>query len=88
MSPSDLIEVLQALPRVEDENLIVGMETVDDAFLDKAPNLGIVARFGVGYDSVDVEACTKRGIHVTHTPGVLSGAVADLTWGTDLRSVR
>ena len=31
MSPSDLIQILQALPRVEDENLIVGMETVDDA---------------------------------------------------------
>jgi len=64
------------------------METVDDAFLDKAPGLGIVARFGVGYDSVDVEACTKRGIHVTHTPGVLSGAVADLTWGLILSQMR
>jgi len=31
MSPADLVEVLQALPRIEDENLIVGMETVDDA---------------------------------------------------------
>jgi selenide,water dikinase len=31
MSPADLVEVLQALPRIEDENLIVGMETIDDA---------------------------------------------------------
>jgi len=92
----DLAEVVYESPREEAyieelrdaDALIAGMETVDDAFLDKAPNLGIVARFGVGYDSVDVEACTKRGIHVTHTPGVLSGAVADLTWGLILSQMR
>ncbi len=92
----DLAEVVYESPREEayiDElkeadALIAGMEKVDDAFLAKAPRLGIVARFGVGYDSVNVEACTKRGIHVTHTPGVLSGAVADLTWGLILSQMR
>jgi glyoxylate reductase len=68
--------------------IIAGMEKVDDNFLKKATKLGIVARFGVGYDSVDVGACTKRGIHVTHTPDVLSGAVADLTWGLILSQMR
>ncbi|MGD2200139.1 MAG: D-glycerate dehydrogenase [Candidatus Bathyarchaeota archaeon] len=72
----------------EADAAIVGMETVDQGYLDKAPRLGIVARFGVGYDSVDVESCTRRGVHVTHTPGVLSGAVADLTWGLILSVMR
>jgi glyoxylate reductase len=93
---SDIAEVVYESPREESyleelkeaSAIIAGMETVNDDFLDKAPNLGLVARFGVGYDSVDVEACTKRGIHVTHTPGVLSGAVADLTWGLILSQMR
>ena len=58
----------------------MGTEPVNAAYLDKAPKLRMVARFGVGYDSVDVEECTKRGIIVTHTPEVLSSGVADHTW--------
>ncbi len=93
---SDIAEVVYESPMGESyfrelkeaDAIIAGMETVDDDFLDKAPSLGIVARFGVGYESVDVEACTKRGVHVTHTPGVLSGAVADLTWGLILSQMR
>ncbi len=93
---SDIAEVVYESPMGESyfeelreaDAIIAGMETVDDDFLDKAPKLGIVARFGVGYDSVDVEVCTKRGVHVTHTPGVLSGAVADLTWGLILSQMR
>lgn len=36
--------------------------------VDNAPRLAIVARFGVGYDSVDIDACTRNGIAVTITP--------------------
>jgi lactate dehydrogenase-like 2-hydroxyacid dehydrogenase len=60
--------------------VIVGTEKIGVKYLDRAPKLRLVARFGVGYDSVDVEACTKRGIFVTHTPDVLSSGVADHTW--------
>ncbi len=48
------------------------------AHLDLLPGLGIVANYGVGYDSVDVDAATRRGIRVTNTPDVLSDDVADL----------
>jgi len=65
----------------EAEALVTGGELIDEELLDNAPNLGIVARFGVGYDTIDLEACTKRGIYVTHTPRVLSSAVAELTIG-------
>ena len=60
--------------------VLVGTEPVNAEYLDKAPKLKLVARFGVGYDSVDVKECTKRGIIVTHTPEVLSSGVADHTW--------
>ena len=52
---------------------------IDERVLRAAPRLRIVARYGVGYDNVDVEACTRRGVYVTITRGVLSEAVADLT---------
>lgn len=42
------------------------------------PALEIISVFGVGYDAVDLEACRARGIHVTNTPDVLTGDVADL----------
>ena len=70
------------------EALLVGGEKVDEEFLKKAPKLGIAARFGVGYDSVDVKACTKNQVYVAHTPDVLSAGVADHTWALILGFMR
>ena len=67
------------LKEVKDADAIfLASKKIDEEILDAAPKLKIVARYGVGYDNVDVEACTKRGVYVTITPGVLSDAVADL----------
>ena len=53
-------------------------ERIDDELLDAAgESLKIVANFAVGYDNVDVQACTARGVAVSNTPGVLSKATAD-----------
>jgi len=68
--------------------LMAGGERVNDEFLRKAPKLRLVSRFGVGYDAVDVEACTRRGVYVCHTPDVLNDAVADLTWALILGWMR
>lgn len=46
--------------------------------MDLLPNLGVIANYGVGYDSIDVAAATQRGIKVTNTPDVLNDDVADL----------
>jgi glyoxylate reductase len=71
------------LNEIKDAKALVvgGAELIDEEFLKNAPELKIIARFGVGYDNVDVEACTKKGVYVTYTPGVLSNAVAELTIG-------
>jgi glyoxylate reductase len=56
-------------------------DRVDDAFLDAAgAGLRVVANVAVGYDNVDVEACRRRGVVVTNTPGVLVDATADLAF--------
>ena len=47
--------------------------------LDAAPGLRVISNYGVGYNNVDLEDLTRRGIVVCNTPGVLSAAVADLT---------
>ena len=65
----------------DSDAIILSIEPIDDEFLKKFPKLRIIARYGVGYDNIDVGACTKRGVYVTHTPGVLSHAVAELTLG-------
>jgi len=61
--------------------IILGLEPMNEEAINNFPDLRIIARYGVGYDNVDVDACTERGIYVTHTPGVLSHAVAELTIG-------
>lgn len=47
--------------------------------MDALPQLRAIVNFGVGYDNVDVEEATRRGIVVSNTPDVLTDAVADLT---------
>jgi glyoxylate reductase len=63
-------------------------DKVDDAFLAAAPNLRMVANVAVGYNNIDVSACTARGVTVTNTPGVLTDATADLAMGLLLMVTR
>lgn len=63
-------------------------DRVDEAFLDAAPQLRIVANVAVGYNNVDVAACERRGVIVTNTPGVLTDATADLAMALVLMVTR
>jgi lactate dehydrogenase-like 2-hydroxyacid dehydrogenase len=65
-----------------------GSKGVDDATLAKLPKAKIVSHFGVGVDSVDVEAVTRRGLALTNTPDVLTEEVADLTLALVLAAIR
>lgn len=60
--------------------LIWGLAKVDSALMDAAPKLKVIANISVGYDNIDVEAATKRGIIVSNTPGVLTDTTADLAF--------
>ena len=74
--PSDA-DLAAAIPGAH--AVLVGLERVDDALLARAPELKIVSRFGVGYDSVDIPACTRRGIVVGVTNGGNDLSVAEHT---------
>ena len=59
------------------QGLIVGVDPVSAHVLDAAPRLRAVAKYGVGLDNIDLEACAARGIAVSRTLGAPTQAVAD-----------
>jgi len=61
---------------------------VDEQLLAQAPNLRVVSNMAVGVDNIDLDACTRRGIPVGNTPGVLTDATADLTMALLLAAAR
>ena len=68
--------------------IIVRSDKVTAEVLDAAKNLKIVVRAGAGYDNVDLEAATARGVVVENTPGQNSNAVAELVFGMLVMAVR
>lgn len=67
---------------------IIASEPVTAEMLDHAPRLQIIARSGVGYESVDLDAAARRGIRVCNTPGVNHDAVAEMTLALMLMTAR
>ncbi len=63
-------------------------DKVDAALIARAPQLKAVANIAVGYNNIDVPACTARGIKVTNTPGVLDDSTADLAFALMLATAR
>ncbi|MFI6305107.1 2-hydroxyacid dehydrogenase [Amycolatopsis thailandensis] len=85
LTPDELREFVRGA------SAIVGMlhDRIDGSVADAAgPGLKVVANVAVGYDNVDVPALAGRGITVTNTPGVLTDATADLTFGLILAVTR
>lgn len=68
--------------------LIVRSDKVTKEVIDHANNLKIVVRAGAGFDNLDLEACTARGIVAMNTPGQNSNAVAELVMGMLVYAVR
>jgi lactate dehydrogenase-like 2-hydroxyacid dehydrogenase len=63
-------------------------DRIDAALLDAVPSLKLIAVASAGYDTIDAAAAAERGILVTHTPGVLHEATADLAFGLLLAARR
>ncbi len=68
---------LRALAADQDGLLITATERIDEALLDACPRLRVVATMTVGFDHIDVDACARRGVVVTHAPDVLTETTAD-----------
>jgi glyoxylate reductase len=64
-------------------------DKVDDEFLDAAGSqLAIVANYAVGFDNIDVAACTRRGVMASNTPEVLTETTADTAWALMVSAAR
>jgi glyoxylate reductase len=72
----------EVLRRVKDKDGLICLltEKVNEDLLRVAPKLRIVANVAVGFDNIDVDACTRRGVVATNTPGVLDETTADFAW--------
>lgn len=93
------VEMNGELRPMEREKLLRGLEgkdgllcsitdRIDGELLDCAPRLRIIANYGVGFDHIDLEAVTRKGIPVTNTPGVLTDATADIAFALILAAAR
>lgn len=83
------VDEVHAMVEGADAVLTLLTTKVDDAFLDAAgPQLKVVANVAVGYNNIDVEACARRGVICTNTPGVLTEATADIAMALVLMSTR
>jgi len=81
-TPPARISRAELLQRVADKDGLVCLltEKVDDELLNTAPSLRIAATVSVGYDNIDVPACTRHRVVATNTPGVLDDTTADFAW--------
>jgi lactate dehydrogenase-like 2-hydroxyacid dehydrogenase len=68
--------------------LSTGSDRIDAAVLDAAPRLKAVCNNAVGYNNIDLAACSERGILATNTPGVLDETTADTTWALLMAAAR
>src|SRR4030043_1942931 len=89
--PIDAIELdlklIGLLPKAEGIYSLLTIP-ISEKILDRAPNLRVVSNMAVGVDNIDVRACTKRGIPVGNTPGVLTDSTADLSMALILSAAR
>ena len=80
----------ELMQRVQDKEGLVCLltEKVSEELLRGAPKLRIAANVAVGFDNIDVTACTKRGVVATNTPGVLDETTADFAWTLMMAAAR
>lgn len=79
---AERIPRLELLKRVADKDALVVLltEKVDEELLAAASRLRIASTVSVGFDNIDVPACTRRKVVATNTPGVLDDTTADFAW--------
>ncbi|HEY5627104.1 MAG TPA: D-glycerate dehydrogenase, partial [Nitrospira sp.] len=71
-----------------DAAIVTLRDCIDASMIQRAPKLKILANYAVGYNNIDLDAATRRGLVVTNTPNVLTDATADLTWALLLATAR
>jgi len=87
-TPPPRAELVRAVEQIEGL-LCLLTDNIDSGVIDAAGSqLRIVSTMAVGYDHIDVDACSRRGIYVTNTPGVLTETTADFAFALMLSAAR
>jgi lactate dehydrogenase-like 2-hydroxyacid dehydrogenase len=81
-------EQLAAALREADGALLTPGERIDEQLLSACPRLKVVSNIAVGYNNLDLAACTRHGVLATNTPDVLTEATADHAWALLLAAAR
>ncbi|MGB5931454.1 MAG: D-glycerate dehydrogenase, partial [Anaerolineae bacterium] len=78
------------LNKVQDVEGLLSLLTdrIDAQLMDVAPRLKVISNMAVGYDNIDVEEATRRGIIVGNTPGVLTDTTADFAFALLMATAR
>lgn len=74
LSSAELLPLIRGV-----DGMIAGLDKIDREVIAAADRLKVISRYGVGVDTIDLEAARQKGIVVTHTPGANSASVAELT---------
>lgn len=84
LTREELLEGVQG----RDAVLCLANDIIDSEVLDRAEGTKIFANYAVGFNNMDIEAATKRGILLSNTPGVLTDTTADMAWALLLATAR
>ena len=76
LNKEEIIDGLQG----KDGLLCLLTDPIDKDVINSEPKLKMIASYAVGYNNIDIQAATKRGIPVSNTPGVLTDATAEMAW--------
>lgn len=79
---------LKELVKDADGILCLLSEKIDKEFFQWCPKIRVVSTYSVGFDHIDIEEATRRGVYVCYTPGVLTEATADFAWTLMMAAAR
>jgi glyoxylate reductase len=83
VNPEDRVltkaEIIEGI-KDKDALLCLLTDTIDGELMDANLNLKVISNYAVGFNNIDVDAATQRGIPITNTPGVLTETTADFAW--------
>ncbi|GAP11042.1 lactate dehydrogenase [Bellilinea caldifistulae] len=82
--PEVILEKVQGL----DGLLTMLTDPITAAVIENAPHLKVISQMAVGFDNIDIQAATRHGIPVGHTPGVLTETTADFAWALLMAAAR
>lgn len=83
-NPNELADLLDGADGV----LSLLTELYTGEVLDRYPSIRVLSNFGVGFDNIEVDAATERGVAVCNTPGVLTAATAEIAWSLIMAAAR